>query len=944
VELGLVNAQDEPPANKDSAWLFQPRLTVTAADHAVFCPIDDPADDAGTLDADPEDKHLRLLYRDELRHAVGRNVATRAHVRDGERKAYRLETTWLPSYEVPATIALQDLGGAEFRMHALAEAPQAQLEDLLGPLAAGYERWLHDQEARIGTLPPALQETAEAAIFDARRCAARIRAGIDTLTSDSRAFTAFRFANRAMLLQRQHTAHDETPSWRPFQLAFVLLNVPALTDPASPDRDIVDLLFFPTGGGKTEAYLGLAAFTFAIRRLHKVIGTGADARSGEGGVAVLMRYTLRLLTAQQFQRAAALVCAAEVLRRDDPVTWGNEPFRIGLWVGGAVSPNWYQAAAEQISAARDAPSTARTGVLQTLACPWCGTALAAHRDLRPDDDRHRVLLYCSAGEGPDPCPFSAVRSPGEGLPILTVDEEIYRLLPALVIATVDKLAQLPWHGYAGMLFGRVSRRCPRHGFQHFDLTERAGCTPRHNATRSGLPAVVSHGRALRGGGRRTVPVAGWRCSSRAEDRGVHRDDEACRRAGAGDLRTRPGDLSAAGAGRLGHVLLPSGVRFGNVAGAAIYGYLRARGPAEVGGDPARGNPAVAALEASVSAEQVADIFVRINSEGVALSYADFILTLMSVFWEKGRAELEDFARRCTVPSVSGPSPFNWHVKPLPDQLLRVSVALAFRRARLSAVYLALRGRDLDSGEPDPAHRDEQFAKLEEAQQHVLNLTNWHEYLSCLERAGFRGAKMISSENAILFTSAMWLFGRVECKVSLNPLREVIARWFFMAQLTSRYSGTFESQADRDFSRVRGLAAGDAVYQEDPVAARSRCDREEGDRAASRCACEVVDHLGQAGADNQHGVVGVLAAFVQPEQHRDADIDDRTPGGQARRDGSRHPPTTALADVIRPYMVARKGSWPRSARSLPATSSLSCLSFSTISREVAISAASAISSG
>ena len=204
-----------------------------------------------------------------------------------------------------------------------------------------------------------------------------------------------------------------------------------------------------------------------------------------------MRYTLRLLTAQQFQRAAALVCAAEVLRRADTNTWGEEPFRIGLWVGGSVSPNWYDKAADQITDARDSPASARTGVLQTLACPWCGTKLAAHRDLRPDDDRRRILLYCPSGEGPDACPFSEMRSPGEGLPILTVDEEIYRLLPSLVVATVDKLAQLPWHGYAGMLFGQVTQHCPRHGYRHTDMDERTGCGNRHNKSKTGLDPVTS---------------------------------------------------------------------------------------------------------------------------------------------------------------------------------------------------------------------------------------------------------------------------------------------------------------------------------------------------------------------------------------------------------------------------------------------------------------------
>jgi hypothetical protein len=528
VEIGLVNAQQEPPANADTAWLFQPKLVVTAAvqtDRAVFCPIDDPLDDQAAIPSDDaEERQLRLLYRNQLQHATGRNVAVHADFRAGERCAYRLETTWVPSYEVPATIAPPAgegtrLENLELSMAALADAPVTELAAMLTPLADGYTAWLDEQAAKVSALPDALKAIAEAAIFTARRCAQRIQAGIDLVSSPAadrhgEALAAFRFANRAMLLQRQHTtiaaerekgksyaeakaqAEENTrkvASWRPFQLAFLLLNLPALTEPGDADRDQVDLLFFPTGGGKTEAYLGLAAYTFAIRRLQKTIGQGADARSGDGGVAVLMRYTLRLLTAQQFQRAAALVCAAEVLRRQDEDTWGKEPFRIGLWVGGLVSPNWYDRAAEEITAVRDSPKSRRTGVLQTLACPWCGTRLQADRDLKPQDDRRRILLYCPSGEGPDRCPFSEMESEDEGLPILTVDEEIYRLLPALVIATVDKLAQLPWHGYAGMLFGRVAQRCPRHGYRHDDMDERTGCGRRHNATKTGRvrPAVSS---------------------------------------------------------------------------------------------------------------------------------------------------------------------------------------------------------------------------------------------------------------------------------------------------------------------------------------------------------------------------------------------------------------------------------------------------------------------
>ncbi|MEV7968890.1 DISARM system helicase DrmA [Sphaerisporangium sp. NPDC088356] len=560
VELTLINQQAEPERHADTAWLFQAQLIVTAFDPtlesspSVFLPIDDPLDGAEGAEEDLEDKHLRLLYRGERRYAAGRNVAVHAEVPPGERYAELLRTTWLPEYDVPATVAPVGegtaLAGVELSMDTLADASPEMLAAGLTPLADGYSAWLDVQEQSIPTLPKPLREAATAAVYKARRAASRIQAGIRLLSGrpssvgDEPEFTAarhaqareaFRFANQAMALQRRRTAvaklRDElgltyaqamaeidgqgpaAASWRPFQLAFVLLNLPSLTDPAHPERAAdhtatVDLLFFPTGGGKTEAYLGLTAYTFAIRRLQGVVGKAADARDGGSGVSVLMRYTLRLLTAQQFQRAAALVCAAEVLRREDPATWGEEPFRIGLWVGSAVSPNWFGEAADQVTEAKEAPDSRRTNVLQTLTCPWCGEKLVGGRNLDTDEDRRRILLYCGRGrEGDsDPCPFSKlgedrmltsrfddpgeIASRKEGLPILTVDEEIYRLVPSLVIATVDKLAQLPWRGFAGHLFGRVSQRCPRHGYRHADLDDQIGCGGKHHA-KGKLPKVVS---------------------------------------------------------------------------------------------------------------------------------------------------------------------------------------------------------------------------------------------------------------------------------------------------------------------------------------------------------------------------------------------------------------------------------------------------------------------
>ncbi|MFI6579591.1 DUF262 domain-containing protein [Embleya sp. NPDC050493] len=216
---------------------------------------------------------------------------------------------------------------------------------------------------------------------------------------------------------------------------------------------------------------------------------------------------------------------------------------------------------------------------------------------------------------------------------------------------------------------------------------------------------------------------------------------------------------------------------------------------------------VVELAERVDEEEVAEIFVRINSNGVKLSQADFILTLMSVYWEAGRKNLEDFCQAARTPVLSQSSPFNWHIHPDPDQLLRVTTTFALRRAVLKQVYAVLRGRDPETGKTSPALREVQFTKLQDAQKRVLDLTNWHEYLQCLERAGFRGARMISSNNAVLYTYVMWLIGRVDYKVPLDKLREAIARWFFMAQITSRYSGSFETQVEQDLHRLRDVHLG-----------------------------------------------------------------------------------------------------------------------------------------
>lgn len=217
------------------------------------------------------------------------------------------------------------------------------------------------------------------------------------------------------------------------------------------------------------------------------------------------------------------------------------------------------------------------------------------------------------------------------------------------------------------------------------------------------------------------------------------------------------------------------------------------------------------IASTVDEEQVADIFVRINSEGVRLNQADFILTLMSVFWDEGRAELEKFCRLSRqAPALAGPaSPFNHFIKPDPDQLLRVAVALGFQRGRLKSVYQVLRGKDLETGAFSPERRDRQFQVLQSSQAEVLDLTNWHQFLSCLVGAGFRSEEMISSQNALLYAYAFYLYGRKRFEVPEYQLQRLIGRWFFAVSLTGRYTGSPESVMDGDLNRLKDVRSAEA---------------------------------------------------------------------------------------------------------------------------------------
>lgn len=493
VTLYLVNGKTAPKKNLDEAYLFQPELSVTAPDGSpIFAKYLRLRD---RVRSDPEDEMMRMLYRKEVEFGVGHGVSIHAE-RDSNRydRAVKIKTCVVPMYQVPRTTPptfeeIPELGQVVLDMRALAQLRDDEFAPALMPLADAYAKWIQELRERVASPSADIEPFLVPAQLNIEKCEnalRRLQEGIALLGNEPMAGEAFRFANRAMYEQRKHSLYAqavrqgkeaviedfesaESHTWYPFQLAFILLNLPALTNPLDPDRAIsadarADLLWYPTGGGKTEAYLGLTAYTLGIRRLQPDYG-GLNSHTG---VAVLMRYTLRLLTLQQFQRASALICACEVIRRENPAKWGTESFRIGLWVGQRSTPNRTKDAAEVIEELRRSGRRQTTGgtPYQLTNCPWCGSPIRPGHDLiveRLGGDEGRTLTYCGNPIG-DACPFTRRTAPGEGLPVIVVDEEIYRRLPALVIATVDKFAQMPHKGAVEMLFGRVDAYCERHGY------------------------------------------------------------------------------------------------------------------------------------------------------------------------------------------------------------------------------------------------------------------------------------------------------------------------------------------------------------------------------------------------------------------------------------------------------------------------------------------------
>ncbi|MFI4971358.1 MAG: DISARM system helicase DrmA [Hyphomicrobiales bacterium] len=490
VSLFLVNRRTKGALgdrSKDERWIYQPRLFVTTAQRAPVFVAKDFRTDPVLADDDGEVATNSLLYRHAREFATGHGVAAGwdLSTEDG-RRATAVFTEFMPKHEVPLLIAPSErTGGATLDMKALAEAASPdEILRFLEPMVAAYEAWIADTESASLAVEiqgdAQLRDAAKVNIECCKECAGRMRAGLGLLQRDALVLAAFRFANRTMWEQRIHSlwasanrkrgnvegaaADFDKPdnrTWRPFQMGFILLNLRGIADEESSDRRLIDLLWFPTGGGKTEAYLGLSAFTLALRRLR---GDRHGMHAG-AGVSIIMRYTLRLLTVQQFQRAAALICACELARREDPKTWGEEPFRIGVWVGRGTTPNTFADSQKALEDIGDGKKPREGSPVQLVSCPRCGKALVNEKGIPekntylPDTIAQRTLVWCRN----DDCDFNAPRSNNQGLPVVVVDDEIYRTCPSLVVATVDKFARIPFKGETRALFGLRDRISPTYG-------------------------------------------------------------------------------------------------------------------------------------------------------------------------------------------------------------------------------------------------------------------------------------------------------------------------------------------------------------------------------------------------------------------------------------------------------------------------------------------------
>lgn len=444
--------------------LFQSGLIIECLEDTIITPYKSPIP---SLELTHEELMTNLLYRKCQEYGFGHGVAVNWSESDAQaqQQVSRIQTTWVPEAQVKEVsrdghTSLGDLGQDTFKASFLADGDKTDVLQNLKEFTEVYKKWISDRESEVENWGDAEEkETASLAIENCKNCLGNIVGGLDLLRKNDNVYKAFQLSNSAMNLQVVFAGGSEL-RWYPFQLAFLLKCIDSVIDTKSNHRDTMDLLWFPTGGGKTEAYLGLIAFSIFYHRL-----TDENQRENPN-VHVLMRYTLRLLTAQQFERASKLVCAAELIRQEHVDDLGTVPISIGLYVGGDATPNKIEEA-KKILDRQHASETTNGTVLPIQSCPVCKHEVTPLNNIRIDENEVRafcVNLECGDAAGVNGFynPRNQVDESCNGVffPIFAVDEQIYKVLPTLIIATVDKFAQLPRRNELGLIFGSANKLPP----------------------------------------------------------------------------------------------------------------------------------------------------------------------------------------------------------------------------------------------------------------------------------------------------------------------------------------------------------------------------------------------------------------------------------------------------------------------------------------------------
>ncbi|MDQ0481081.1 helicase-related protein [Guptibacillus hwajinpoensis] len=460
--------------NLNEFTVFQSQMNIAAKPGSF---LNYPKAFERNLDLTKDEWNNELLYKNKFNYAFGHSCSViwdqYAH------NISEINSTFIPRYETESMtpdVAL-NVGGKEMnlkiKMHDLMNAESySDLLRILQPLVTGYNDWITKREEEMQSLEGELKEAAEVNLKFCKESLNRIRKGLKLL-KQPKIFQAFKMANQAILLQQingktprnaYYEKHDtgleliiektfsestkkisdlnsSENSWRAFQIAFILLSIQSLVEKDSVDREIVDLIWFPTGGGKTEAYLGVAAFQMFYRRLQD---------PNDAGVDIIMRYTLRLLTADQFQRASRLICAMEYVRRKNESKLGSIPYSIGIWVGSKTSPNTNKEAFKKVKAMMKSKGPENLVVTR---CPWCGCKLGKVKvkgGTSPNtkiigfkNHKNQLIVCCPDNE----CDFH------DEIPVYFVDETIYEKQPTFLIGTIDKFVQLTWRPESRKLFG-----------------------------------------------------------------------------------------------------------------------------------------------------------------------------------------------------------------------------------------------------------------------------------------------------------------------------------------------------------------------------------------------------------------------------------------------------------------------------------------------------------